>query len=125
MFLISWRSAVPEIAASDVGRLPEIGPLKAIDVVREITGAERDACARLLRRRNDARLRRRRAGRARQDKLATVTLLTTMLDFSDTGEIGLLIDEGYGRAARGTIGNGGILPARNLRSPSARCAPTI
>ena len=49
-----------------------------------------------------------------QDKLATVTLLTTMLDFSDTGEIGLLIDAGSVALREATIGKGGILPGKEL-----------
>jgi poly(3-hydroxyalkanoate) synthetase len=38
-----------------------------------------------------------------EDKLASITLLTTMLDFSDTGEIGLLIDETSTESLRGHI----------------------
>ena len=49
-----------------------------------------------------------------QDKLATLTLLTTMLDFSDTGEIGLLIDQGSVALREAAIGNGGILPGKEL-----------
>jgi polyhydroxyalkanoate synthase len=49
-----------------------------------------------------------------QDKLATLTLLTTMLDFSDTGEIGLLIDQGSVALREATIGKGGILPGKEL-----------
>jgi polyhydroxyalkanoate synthase len=41
-------------------------------------------------------------------------LLTTLLDFSDTGEIGLFIDEKGITAREGTIGKGGLLPARDL-----------
>ena len=60
-----------------------------------------------------------------EDKLSTVTLLTTMIDFSDTGDIGLLIDEAAVTLREATIGNGGILPGKSLPSPSAHCAPTI
>ena len=49
-----------------------------------------------------------------QEKLATITLLTTMLDFSDTGEIGLLIDAGSVALREATIGKGGILPGKEL-----------
>ena len=41
-------------------------------------------------------------------------LLTTMVDFSDTGEIGLLIDQGHVVLREATIGNGGILPGKEL-----------
>ena len=49
-----------------------------------------------------------------EDKLASITLLTTMIDFSDTGEIGLLIDQGHVVLREATIGNGGILPGKEL-----------
>jgi polyhydroxyalkanoate synthase len=45
---------------------------------------------------------------------SVVTLLTTMLDFSDTGEIGLLIDQGSVALREATIGKGGILPGKEL-----------
>jgi polyhydroxyalkanoate synthase len=48
------------------------------------------------------------------DKIASITLLTTMLDFIDTGDIGLIIDEPYVAAREALIGRGGILPGREL-----------
>ncbi len=114
VFLISWRSAVPEIGHLTWDDYLEKGPLKAVDVVLDITGAERTnalgfcvggtilSCAAAVM-------------AARQDRrLATITLLTTMLDFSDTGEIGLLIDDASVALREGTIGNGGILPGKEL-----------
>ena len=47
-----------------------------------------------------------------------------MLDFSDTGEIGLLIDEQSAAAREATIGQGGLLKGRELARCSPRCAPT-
>jgi poly[(R)-3-hydroxyalkanoate] polymerase subunit PhaC len=114
VFLISWRSAVLETAHLTWDDYLEMGPLKAVDVVLDITGAERTnalgfcvggtilSCAAAV-----------LAARG-QDKIATVTLLTTMLDFSDTGEIGLLIDAGSVGLREATIGKGGILPGKEL-----------
>ncbi len=114
VFLISWRSAVPETGHLTWDDYLEMGPLKAVDVVLDITGAERTnalgfcvggtilSCAAAV-----------LAARG-QDKLATVTLLTTMLDFSDTGEIGLLIDAGSVALREAAIGKGGILPGKEL-----------
>jgi len=114
VFLVSWRSAVPEIGHLTWDDYLEKGPLKAVDVVLDITGAERTnalgfcvgrtilSCAAAVM-------------AARQDRrLATITLLTTMLDFSDTGEIGLLIDDASVALREATIGNGGILPGKEL-----------
>ena len=49
-----------------------------------------------------------------QDKVASMTLLTTMLDFSDTGELGLLIDEQSAAAREAQIGQGGLLKGSEL-----------
>jgi polyhydroxyalkanoate synthase len=40
--------------------------------------------------------------------------MTTMLDFGDAGEIGLLIDEAGVVARERTIGGGGIMPGEEL-----------
>jgi polyhydroxyalkanoate synthase subunit PhaC len=114
VFLISWRGAIPEIGHLTWDDYLEKGPLEAVDVVLDITGAERTnalgfcvggtilSCAAAVM-------------AARQDrKLATITLLTTMLDFSDTGEIGLLIDDASVALREATIGSGGILPGKEL-----------
>ena len=114
VFLISWRSAVPAIGHLTWDDYLEMGPLKAADVVLDITGAKRTqalgfcvggtilSCAAAV------------LAARRQEKLATITLLTTMLDFSDTGEIGLLIDEASIALREATIGKGGILPGKEL-----------
>jgi polyhydroxyalkanoate synthase subunit PhaC len=114
VFLISWRSALPQTAHLTWDNYLEMGPLKAIDVVLDITGAERAnalgfcvggtilSCAAAV------------LAARQQEKLATVTLLTTMLDFSDTGEIGLLIDAGSVALREATIGKGGVLPGKEL-----------
>jgi polyhydroxyalkanoate synthase len=114
VFLISWRSAIAETGHLTWDDYLEMGPLKVIDVVLEITGVERIhalgfcvggtilSCAAAV------------LAARQQDKLATLTLLTTMLDFSDTGEIGLLIDQGSVALREATIGKGGILPGKEL-----------
>lgn len=114
VFLISWRSAVPETDRLSWDDYLELGPLRAIDVVQQITGVERIhslgfcvggtilSCAAAV------------LAAKQQDKLATLTLLTTMLDFSDTGEIGLLIDAQSVALREATIGKGGILPGKEL-----------
>ena len=58
VFLISWRSAVPEIGHLGWDDYLRLGPLKAIDVVRDIAQCRRGSCARLLRRGHDFELRR-------------------------------------------------------------------
>jgi polyhydroxyalkanoate synthase len=52
---------------------------------------------------------------AKEEKLvSSVTFLAAMLDFSETGEIGLFVDEPSVATREATIGAGGILPGRDL-----------
>ena len=87
VFLISWRSAVPEIGHLTWDDYLKKGPLKAIDIVRDVANVERVhalgfcvggtilSCAASVLAARD------------EDKLTSLTLLTTMLDFTDTGDI--------------------------------------
>jgi polyhydroxyalkanoate synthase subunit PhaC len=45
---------------------------------------------------------------------SSMTLLTTLVDFSDTGEIGLLVSEEMVRAREAAIGSGGLLKGSEL-----------
>lgn len=114
VFLISWRSAVAETQDLTWDDYLNLGPLTAIDVVRDITGVDKvhalgfcvggtimSCAAGVLAARGE-------------DKLTTLTLLTTMLDFADTGEIGLLIDQAGVAMREATIGMGGIMPGKEL-----------
>jgi polyhydroxyalkanoate synthase len=49
-----------------------------------------------------------------EDTVASVTFLAAMLDFSETGQIGLFVDEASVATREATIGNGGILPGTDL-----------
>jgi polyhydroxyalkanoate synthase len=114
VFLISWRSAVPEIQHLTWDDYLNLGVLKSIEVVRDIADIDKvhtlgfcvggtilSCAAGVLAARGE-------------DKLATMTLLTTMIDFADTGEIGLLIDQNSVALREATIGQGGILPGKEL-----------
>jgi polyhydroxyalkanoate synthase subunit PhaC len=110
--LVAQRGARDRL--SDMGRLSGKGAAQAVDVGLDIIGAERTtalgfcvggtilSCAAAV------------MAARRDRKLATITLLTTMLDFSDTGEIGLLIDDASVALREATIGKGGILPGKEL-----------
>ena len=49
-----------------------------------------------------------------QDWISSATFLATMLDFSDTGQIGLFVDEASVATREATIGGGGIFPGSDL-----------
>ncbi|MDD2884132.1 MAG: class I poly(R)-hydroxyalkanoic acid synthase [Dechloromonas sp.] len=116
VFLVSWRN--PSEAQGGLGwdDYLEHGPIAALGIVREITkvkqvnalgfcvgGTILTSALAVLKARGE-------------DPVASLTLLTTLLDFSDTGEIGLFIDEQGVAAREATIGQGGLLPARDLQN---------
>ena len=116
VFLVSWRNPMEAQGQVTWDDYLEHGPIDALRVVREICrvkqvnalgfcvgGTILTSALAVLKARGE-------------DAVASLTLLTTLLDFSDTGEIGLFIDE-QGLAAReAAIGRGGLLPARDLQS---------
>ncbi len=114
VFMISWRSANQDIAHLTWDDYLKDGLFRAMRVIEEITGEPKlhvlgfcvggtilGCGAAVLAAHGD-------------DRIASVTFLTTMLDFVDTGDIGLLIDENYVVTREATIGRGGILPGREL-----------
>ncbi len=50
----------------------------------------------------------------KQDWVASATFLTTMLDFSDPGQIGVFVDEPRVTAREAAIGRGGVMPGAEL-----------
>ena len=116
VFLVSWRNPKEDQGNRTWDDYLEHGPIAALHVAKEICrtsqvnalgfcvgGTILTSALAVLRARGE-------------DIVSSLTLLTTLLDFSDTGEIGLFIDE-QGLAAReATIGKGGLLPARDLQN---------
>ncbi len=114
VFLVSWRNVGPEQGHLHWGDYLDLGVLQAIDAAQAISRADRvntlgfciggtllaSALAVLAAR-----------GKA---KVASVTLLTTMLDFSDTGDIGLLISEPSVAVREAVIGRGGLIKGSEL-----------
>ena len=51
---------------------------------------------------------------AKRRAVSSLTLLASMLDFSDTGDISAYVDETYVKHCEQTLGEGGIFPGRSL-----------
>jgi len=114
VFMVSWRNATPEVGHLTWDDYLRDGVIRALRVGREIAGSERvnalgfcvggtmlgTALAVL-------------AARG-EDLVASATFLTTMLDFSEVGDIGVFVDEQGLQAAEATIGRGGVKPGRDL-----------
>ena len=114
VFLVSWRNAGPGQAKLSWDDYIEHGVLSAIDVARRITKADKvntlGFCV------GGTLLASALAVQAARGEhpAASMTLLTTMLDFTDTGEIGLLVSEPAVAAREAAIGKGGLLKGSEL-----------
>ncbi len=114
VFLVSWRNITSDLAHLTWDDYLNTGVIKAIEVALSITRADRAntlgfciggtllACALAV------------LAAKGKPPAASLTLLTTMLDFSATGEIGELVSEEAVAARDAAIGAGGILDGREL-----------
>jgi polyhydroxyalkanoate synthase len=114
VFLVSWRNVTAEQGRLTWDDYIGDGVLRALEVSREIAKSEKvnalgfcvggtllaTALAVLA---------------ARGEEWAeSLTLLTTLLDYSESGEIGLFVDEPSVAAKEAEIGAGGVMEGRNL-----------
>ena len=115
-FVVSWRNPDESMHDKTWDHYVEQGPLEAIDVVQDITGARQinalgfcvggtllgTALAVLA---------------ARGEKpVHCATFLTTLLDFSDTGVLDLFIDENFVKLREMQMGARGLLKGQELAS---------
>ena len=115
-FVVSWRNPDASLGHKTWDNYIEDAAIKAIAVTQEITGAKTinalgfcvggtilsTALSVLA---------------ARGEKpVASLTLLTTLLDFSDTGIIDIFVDEAMVKYREMQMGKGGLLPGGDLSS---------
>ncbi|MGI4776585.1 MAG: class I poly(R)-hydroxyalkanoic acid synthase [Janthinobacterium lividum] len=119
VFVVSWRNPDESLRDCTWDRYIEDAAIKAIHTVQEIAGEGADRKLNAL-------------GfcvggtilgtalsvlAARGEKpVASVTLLTTLLDFSDTGILDIFIDEPMVKYREMQMGQGGLLPGSDLAS---------
>lgn len=114
VFLVSWRNITADLGQFTWDDYLSDGVMRALEVARDISGADRvnalGFCVggTLL---GSALAVQAAKGEA---KVASVTLLTTMLDFTDTGEIGHLVSARSVAAREQMIGKGGVMPGKEL-----------
>ena len=114
VFMLSWRNVGPEQGHLGWDDYLQTGIFEALRVVREITGA--DAINTLGFCVGGTILATALAALARRGErpAASMTLMTTLLDFSEPGVLGVFVDEASIALREKTIGGGGILPGRDL-----------
>ena len=114
VFMVSWRNIAAEQGKLTYDDYVNKGVIAAIDVAREVCRVDRVntlgfcvggtllASALGVLAAND------------EKKVESMSLLTTLLDFTDTGELGLLVSEQGVAAREATIGGGGVLHGKEL-----------
>ena len=114
VFMLSWRTATPETAHFTWDDYLEKGVMRAIDAALDISGADKInalgfciggtllACAHAVEKSRG------------KDRIASLSLLTTMLDFTQTGELGLLVTDQSVATREATIGRGGVMKGKDL-----------
>lgn len=114
VFMVSWRNPDASCGHLEWDDYVELGAMCAIEVSHSISGADKvnvvgwcvggtilSSALAILRTRGD-------------DSVASVTLLTTMLDFQEPGDLGVFVDEESVRQREMTIGTGGIYRGAEL-----------
>ncbi|MFM9884763.1 MAG: class I poly(R)-hydroxyalkanoic acid synthase [Burkholderiales bacterium] len=114
VFVVSWRQITADLGHLTWDDYLSEGVMRAIDVALSITGESRvNALGFCVGGTLLASALAVMATRG-EDKVASLTLLTTLLDFTDTGELGLLVSEEAVAAREASIGSGGILPGKEM-----------
>jgi polyhydroxyalkanoate synthase len=114
VFMVSWRNVGAEQGHLTWDDYLEKGVFSALRVAKEITKADQvnalgfcvggtllGAALAVL-------------SQKKETLVASATFLAAMLDFADTGKIGLLVDESSVAVREATLGKGGILPGSDL-----------
>jgi len=123
VFMVSWRNPDRSQANLTWDDYVEQGAIRALDVVHEITGQDKThvfgfcvggtlaaTALSVL------------AARGRQPA-ASLSLLTTLLDFSDTGVLEVFIDEAQVALREQNLAGGGLMPGRDLATTFSALRP--
>jgi poly[(R)-3-hydroxyalkanoate] polymerase subunit PhaC len=117
VFIVSWRNVRRELGTLTWEDYIEQGVLAPLAVIAKITQADRIntlgfcvggtllACALAVAR--------------ERVRVSSLTLLATMLDFADVGDIGVYIDQDFVRQCEQTYRDGGVMPGSALASAFA------
>jgi polyhydroxyalkanoate synthase len=116
VFAISYRNPGPELAGVTMDDYLVHGPLDALNVIQEITGAETIDIVGLclggaLTAITDAYL-----TSLGDNRVGTLTLLNTMLDYSEPGALGLFTDEGTVSRLETQMASSGQLDGKSMAS---------
>jgi len=116
VFIVSWRNPDESLGDKTWDDYLDEGTIPAINTVRKITGAKKIngvswCIGGTLMATTMAVL-----AAKKKKPFASMTFLTTLLDFSDPGELGVFIDESQVRGHEHKLAKGGVMPGKQMAS---------
>ena len=127
VFMVSWRNMPDSMGKATWDDYLEHGVMKALDAARDIAASDKVnalgfcvggtllGSALAVRRQKEMDSARKSDGaQGADERVASLTLLATMLDFEDTGELSVFIDDAYVLKRELDFAQGGLLPGREL-----------
>jgi polyhydroxyalkanoate synthase len=123
VFVVSWKNPHEPEAHMTWDDYLELGPIAALEVAREICGADRvnalgfcvggtivAAALAVMYARGES-------------PIASLTMLTALLDFEDTGVMDAFVDEQHVRMRERTLGKGGLMSGKDLANTFSSLRP--
>ncbi|HEX8789060.1 MAG TPA: class I poly(R)-hydroxyalkanoic acid synthase [Telluria sp.] len=123
VFMMSWRNPDASMGGTTWDDYIEKGAIQALNVTREVSGKDKvnvfgfcvggtiAATALAV-----------EAGRGRKP-VNSLSLFTTLLDFSDTGVLDVFVDPGQVMLREQTLARGGLMPGRDLATTFSSLRP--
>ncbi|WP_018331672.1 PHA/PHB synthase family protein [Actinomycetospora chiangmaiensis] len=114
VFMISYRNPDSSMATTTFADYLELGPATALDVVQEITGADKVNLMGLCLGGLMAALLTTRCAERGDDRVNSLTMLNTMLDYSEVGPISSFVSPEITARLEKSMEQSGYLPAESM-----------
>jgi polyhydroxyalkanoate synthase len=123
VFMVSWRNPDQAMAGTTWDDYIEKGAIRAIEVTREISGQPKANVFGFCVGGTIAATALAVLAARGQKPAASLSLLTTLLDFSDTGVLDIFVDETQVAQREQKLARGGLMPGRDLATTFAALRP--
>lgn len=123
VFMVSWRNPDSSLAKYTWDDYVEHGAIRAIDVVRDISAQDKVHVFGFCIGGTIAATALGVLAARGQQPAASMTLLTSLLDFKDAGVLEVFIDEAQVALREQALGAGGLLPGRDLATTFSSLRP--
>jgi polyhydroxyalkanoate synthase len=117
VFIVSWRNVASELGTATWDDYVRGGVLEPLEAVLHITGSKSASALGFCV--GGTLLATAIATMPARTRVHTLTLLATMLEYTDVGEIGVYVDEAYVRHCERDYAGGGLMPGSRLATTFA------